>query len=244
MPSGEGPGGPPSRRRVTGRFNAMPVPDRERDASLVLAPHADDVSTRWMWLGVAIPIGFGSWVPLVAGYRVRDGRWIAGGLALVAFALFAFVFATIEEDNHYGGMLLMISWTLHGATSFALRRPYRRRMAVQSTYDDRIVMAEHTDQERRAMLALATEHPAQAVSLGVGRPDLGGARHGHLVDINHAPAGTIARLPGVSDDLAAEIVTLRDELGCFDSVEDLGALLSLHPRVVEAMRTRAVALPD
>jgi DNA uptake protein ComE-like DNA-binding protein len=197
-----------------------------------------------MWLGVALPIGFGAWVPLVAGYRARQPRWIAGGLALLAFAMFAFVVSTIEEDNHYGGMFLMFSWILSGATSFALRRPYERRMIVQSAYDDRIALAEHTDQERRAMLALAIEDPARAVSLGVGRPDVNGSRHGHLVDVNHAPAETIAALPGVSDDLALEIVVLREELGGFDSVEDLGALMSLHPRVVDAMRTRAVALPD
>ncbi len=208
------------------------------------APHADDVSTRWMWLGVALPIGFGSWVPLVAGYRARNPRWIAAGVSLVLFAIFAFVFATIEKENHYGGMFLMFSWVLHGATSFALRRPYQRRMAVQSAYDDRVAVAEHTDQERRAMLELATGDPVRAVSLGVGRPDVSGSRHGHLVDLNHAPAEVIARLPGVSDELAAEIVTLRDELGCFDSVEDVGALMSLHPRVVDAMRTRAVTLPD
>jgi DNA uptake protein ComE-like DNA-binding protein len=197
-----------------------------------------------MWLGVALPIGFGAWVPLVAGYRARQARWIAGGVALVTFAAFAFVFSTIEEENHFGGMFLIFSWILAGATSFALRRPYQRRMTVQSAYDDRIALAEHTDQERRAMLALATENPARAVSLGVGRPDVSGSRHGHLVDVNHAPPESIAALPGVSDDLAVEIVILREQLGGFDSVEDLGALMSLHPRVVEAMRIRAVALPD
>ena len=141
-------------------------------------------------------------------------------------------------------MLLIVSWIAHGAVSFALRRPYARRMAIQSGYDDRVAMAEHVDSERRAMLALASSDPAKAAGLGVGRPDLPGSRHGHLVDLNHAPAAVIAGLPGVSHDAAVEIVALRDELGGFDSVEDLGALMELHPRVVEAMRTRAVTLPD
>jgi DNA uptake protein ComE-like DNA-binding protein len=210
----------------------------------VPAPHPEDVSTRWMWLGVALPIGFGAWVPLVAGYRARHRVWIVVGIAIIAFALFAFVFSSIEDSNDFGGMFLIVSWMLHGAVSFALRRPYARRMALQSAYDDRIAEAEHVDEERRAMLELAAGDPAKAVGLGVGRPDLPGSRHGHLVDINHAPVDTIAALPGVSDDLAAEIVVLREELGGFDSVEDLGALMVLHPRIVEAMRTRAVALPD
>ena len=197
-----------------------------------------------MWCGVALPIGFGAWVPLVAGYRARHRPWILAGIGIVAFAIAAFVVSTAEDGATNGGMLLMIAWLLSGVVSFALRRPYQRRMALQSGYDDRIVLAEHVDGERRAMLALAAREPARAVGLGVGRPDLPGARHGHLVDVNHAPAEVIAGLPGVSDALAAEIVTLRDELGCFDSIEDVGALMSLHPRVVDAMRTRAVALPD
>jgi len=62
--------------------------------------------------------------------------------------------------------------------------------------------------------------------------------------VNHAPASAIAGLPGVSQALATEIARVRDQLGGFDSVDDLGALMALHPRIVEAMRTRAVALPD
>jgi DNA uptake protein ComE-like DNA-binding protein len=205
-------------------------------------PHPSDVSTRWMWLGVGLPIGFGAWVPLVAGFRARKRSWMVGGALLIAFAIFAFAFSSAEEDNQYGGRFLMVSWMLHGAASFALMRPYQRRMAVRSRYDDEVARAEHVDEERRAVIALAREDPARALGLGVGRPDLAGSRHGHVVDINHAPAVVITTLPGVSDELAGEIVALRDELGGFDSVEDLGALMTLHPRVVEAMRSRAVAL--
>ena len=222
-----------------GYVGAMAQPPDE------VAPHPADVSTRWMWLGVALPFGFGSWVPLVAGYRARHRPWILAGVAIVLFTLVAFTVSTAEGDStNYGGMLLVIAWLLHGAVSFAWRRPYGRRMALRSRYDDRIALAEHVAHERRAMIALARSEPAKAVVLGVGRPDLPGSRHGHLVDVNHAPADVIAGLPGVSDALAAEIVTLRDELGGFDSIEDLGALMSLHPRIVEAMRSRAVALPD
>jgi len=42
----------------------------------------------------------------------------------------------------------------------------------------------------------------------------------------------------VSEDLAGEIVALREELGGFASVENRGAPMTLHPRVVEAMRTQ------
>lgn len=203
------------------------------------------VSTGWMWLGVVMPIGFGAWVPLVAGFRARQRSWILTGVALLAFAIFAMaVTETQGEANDIGGMLLVFSWILSGATSFALRHPYARRMALRDVYDDRIIKAELVDEERRELLSMAAVDPALAVRLGVGRPDLPNSRHGHLVDVNHASADAIADLPGVGYDLAAEIVSLRDELGCFSSIEDLGALMTLHPRVVDAMRTRAVALPD
>lgn len=197
-----------------------------------------------MWFGVVLPIGFGCWVPLVAGFRARQTAWIAWGVFLVLFALASFTISSIEEDNQYGGGFLIVSWMLHGATSFALMRPYHRRMVTRSRYEDVIAAAEHVAEERAAVIELARKDPTRAAALGVGRPDLPHARHGHVVDLNHAPKEVVATLPGVSDDLAGEIVTVREELGGFDSVEDLGALMTLHPRIVEAMRTRAVTLPD
>ncbi len=117
-----------------------------------------------------MPIGLGAWVPLVAGYRARHPRWILTGVATLAFTIFAFAFSSAEESNDYGGGLLILAWVMAGATSFALRRPYARRKALQSNYDDQIALAEHIDGERRAMTALATRDPRKAVGLGVGTP--------------------------------------------------------------------------
>ncbi len=214
----------------------LPTPEPEP------AGRSERVSTRWMWFGALPVIGF--WVPFVAGYRARHRGWMLAGMGVIAFALFADIFSTVEESNRFGGMFLLLSWILNGAVSCALRRPCEQRMAAQAAYDDRIARAEHRATERRAMMALAAENPGRAAALGVGRADLPGTRHGYLVDVNHAPASAIASLPGVSQALATEIARVRDQLGGFDSVDDLGALMALHPRIVEAMRTRAVALPD
>jgi hypothetical protein len=201
------------------------------------------VPTRWMWLGIALPIGFGAWVPVVAGVKAQKRPWIAWGTFVVLFALVAFVVATVEpEEDSLGGALLIFSWMLHGATSFALMKPYRERMTVRARYEAETAEADHVDDERRAVIGLARKDPARARDLGVGRPDLPGARHGYVVDVNHAPAGVVATLPGISNEIAAEIVRLRGELNGFESVDDLGSLLDLHPRVVAAMRSRAVAL--
>lgn len=195
-----------------------------------------------MWWGV-VPIGFGAWVPLVAGLKAKKREWIAWGAFIVLFTIAAFVVSEAEGyETNYGGGLLVVSWILSGATSFALMKPYRLRMSVRAKYDTQVAEAEHIDEERRVVIDLARADPARALALGVGRPDLPGSRHGYVIDVNHAPAGVLASLPGVNNETAAEIVHLRGELNGFDSVDDLGSLLDMHPRVVAALRQRAVAL--
>jgi len=195
-----------------------------------------------MWWGL-VPIGFGAWVPLVAGFKAKKREWIAWGAFIVLFTLFAFFYQGGEADeDNVGGGLLVVAWILSGATSYALMKPYRQRMTVRARYDAQVEEAEHLDEERRAVIDLARKDPARALALGVGRPDLPGSRHGYVVDVNHASAGVVATLPGINNETAAEIVRLRGELNGFDSIDDLGSLLDLHPRVVATMRTRAVAL--
>jgi hypothetical protein len=195
-----------------------------------------------MWWGL-VPIGFGAWVPLVAGLKAKKREWIAWGVVIILFTLFALFYQSGESDEtNVGGGLLVVSWILHGATSWALMKPYKERMSVRGRYDAQAAEAEHVDEERRAVIALARKDPARALALGVGRPDLPGSRHGFVVDVNHAPAGVLASLPGVTNEIAAEIVRLRGELNGFESINDLGSLLDLHPRIVAAMSTRAVAL--
>ncbi len=190
-----------------------------------------------------VPIGFGCWVPFVAGLKAGKREWIAWGAFIILLTIVAlFLVPSEAENDNLGGGLIVASWILSGATSFALMKPYRQRMAVRARYDAQTAEAEHIDDERRAVIELARKDPARARDLGVGRPDLPGTRHGYVVDVNHAPAGVVATLPGVRNELAAEIVRLRGELNGFESIDDLGSLLDLHPRVVAAMRTRAVAL--
>lgn len=194
---------------------------------------------RWGY----VPIGFGAWVPLIAGLKAHKREWVAWGVFIALFTIVALTVSTVEgEETNYGGGLLIVAWIVQGATTFAMMKPYRQRMAVRARYASEIAEAEHVAEERRAVIALARTDRQRARELGVGRPDLPGARHGYVVDVNHAPAGVLASLPGVSNDTAAEIVHLRGELNGFESIDDLGSLLDLHPRVVAAMRERALAL--
>jgi DNA uptake protein ComE-like DNA-binding protein len=79
--------------------------------------------------------------------------------------------------------------------------------------------------------------------MGVGRPDLPSAQSAGLVDVNNAPAPVIARLPGLDDALAQQIVRARDDTRGFTSVEDLGAALDLDGNLVEDLRDCVVFLP-
>lgn len=190
-----------------------------------------------------VPIGFGAWVPLVAGLKAKKRDWIAWGAFIVLVTIVAlFLVPEGQGNDNLRGGLLVASWILQGATSWALMKPYQQRMTVRARYDTQTAEAEHLDDERRAVIELARKDPAHALALGVGRPDIAGSRHGYVVDVNHAPAGVVASLPGVTNETAAEIVRLRGELNGFESIDDLGSLLDLHPRVVAAMRLRAVAL--
>ncbi|MGH7684049.1 MAG: helix-hairpin-helix domain-containing protein, partial [Vulcanimicrobiaceae bacterium] len=46
-------------------------------------------------------------------------------------------------------------------------------------------------------------------------------KHIELVDVNHADAATLARVPGITEDLARRIVAFRGLVGPFATLDDL-----------------------
>jgi DNA uptake protein ComE-like DNA-binding protein len=89
---------------------------------------------------------------------------------------------------------------------------------------------------------LLARQPQLAREVGLGRPDLPGTEDYGLVDVNHASQAALRMLPGVTEDAAQKIVSMRTELGGFSSAEDLGAALDLPPAMVDEMREVAVFL--
>jgi competence ComEA-like helix-hairpin-helix protein len=82
-----------------------------------------------------------------------------------------------------------------------------------------------------------------ARDLRIGRPDL--PRHyddGGLVDVNSAPAETIARWLGVSEAQAAGIVEVRHQLGKFERADDLLNLAGLEPNTYDQVSDRIILL--
>ena len=97
-------------------------------------------------------------------------------------------------------------------------------------------------EERRTYARqLALRNPQLARDAGIGRG--GGFDEGGVVDVNHAPVEDIADLPGIDATTARRIVAVRDGVGGFSSLEDLGMTMDLPGDVVERLRGRVVCLP-
>jgi competence protein ComEA len=56
------------------------------------------------------------------------------------------------------------------------------------------------------------------------------------VDLNSATAADLDALPGVGEVLAGRIVAWREENGRFTSVDDLGEVQGIGPKVLDGLR--------
>lgn len=212
-----------------------------------LTAEAGRVRTWWLWL-VVIPFGGGAWVPSVAGFRAGDRRWVLLGLLMFALAFGGFVMVGVSEDDHWledvGVGVTLLGWLASIGFVAATREQYRLKVALarRSLVADTVRSAKQD--ERDAALRLAASDPAEALLQGVGRPDLPDARHGHVVDLNHAPASVLATLPGIDAETAGRLVATREAVGLFASVDDACFVLDLPADVVPRLRRVAVALRD
>lgn len=202
----------------------------------------------WWVLVPLVPFGWLSWVSfLYAGLRARKRPWLAWALAYFVTGVGGLVLVGIDEGGDgVDGPLETLGVILSFATMFAsfvhalvIRRPFLRRMAILTGE----LEVHETRREAEAIAReIARTQPHRAQSLGIGRPDVEGAFDGGLIDVNSAPAETLAQLPGVDAELAIRIAAARRDVHRFSSLEDMGAVLDLPAPVVEEMRSRAVFL--
>jgi Helix-hairpin-helix motif len=88
---------------------------------------------------------------------------------------------------------------------------------------------------------LLTDNPQLARQLNIGRPDLpSDFDDGGLIDVNHVPEGYLTILPGIDTALASRIIEVRDAIGGFDSLDDMGILLDLPPQRLDWAQERAI----
>ena len=82
---------------------------------------------RWVWVSV-LPLGFGSWAPVIAGTRCGVWWWSALGWLWTAMTLAGFVLAgSGRSHGSLGGALVWCGWIGAVVTSFAIRPAYDRR---------------------------------------------------------------------------------------------------------------------
>ncbi len=197
----------------------------------------------WVWLPL-VTFGIGTWAAFVyAGTRARRRSWKVFGLGYLGLIVMAFVLVVPERDpwETLGGFAIIFAWVGGFVHALTIRGTYLK--LVESPEQTLLDAAEARVRVREDALRLVREDPAHAKALGVGRPDIQLAFDGGLVDVNSAPAEVIARLPHADEALAERIVQVRDRVGGFSSVQDLGLVLGLPAPVLDAWEGLVVCLP-
>ncbi|GAA2456841.1 hypothetical protein GCM10010191_90410 [Actinomadura vinacea] len=144
-----------------------------------------------------------------------------------------------------GMIMMLVLWLGGTAHAFAVRPSVFPRASPHSRRNEHAVkLAQYRRTLRDEARALVTEDPALAHELRIGRPDLPrGYDDGGLIDVNHAPAATLALLPGLTEELIERIVRHRDEQGGFISAEELAVDVDLPPSLLPQLSEYAIFLP-
>ncbi len=197
------------------------------------------------WLLLCLPVGLTTWAAfLYIGIRARRRRWLAWAAVYAAMlAGWLVLDAPANPGSTAQGVaavLALITWIGGGVHALVISNDAVRR--IHGSEDPRLEAAETRIERRAAGRHLLASKPALAREVGIGRPDIPGADDYGLVDVNHCPATALTRLPGITEELAARIVSERAQAGGFSSVEDLGVLLDLPPSTVDGLRDTAVFL--
>jgi len=199
---------------------------------------------RWV-LASLVPFGWVTWAGfLYAGFRVKRPAWVAAGAAYLLVTVVTLLVTSLDDneaglEDNLGYIAMFSAWGVGILHSFLSRKAYVRRLDI---IDDPALQAARSAEERRAYAReIAQRNPALAREALIGRS--GGFDEGGVVDVNHAPVEDIADLPGIDAATARRIVAVRDDVGGFSSLEDLGLSMDLPGDVVERLRGRVVCLP-
>lgn len=97
---------------------------------------------------------------------------------------------------------------------------------------------------RNEARSLAQSDPVLARDLHIGRPDLPREYDdGGLIDLNSAPAHTIATACSIDLAIAEKIVTARQELGSFSSLDEVFVFTQVEQGTAACIRDYALLLP-
>jgi hypothetical protein len=207
-------------------------------AGAVMPPAQRRHGTAVSYLWAAVPLvtlGLATWAVFLFAAARQRSWWLGGASAGYAALLVVWVVAAAPERTGPladGIMAAAFIACMFGGFAHALAVRSQVFPAAAPRPGDLLHEAEHEALRRRGLREqareLATRDPALARQLGIGRPDLRrDYDDGGLVDVNHAPAAVLATLPGVTPDLAARAVELRDTRGAFVSADDLALALDM-----------------
>jgi len=192
-----------------------------------------------------VTFGIGIWAAFVyAGTRARRRSWKLFGLVYLGLIIAATGLVVPDRDPWLtlGGFAIIFAWVGGFIHALTIRSAYLK--IVESPEQTLLDAAEARVRVREDALQLVRVDPAHAKALGVGRPDIQLAFDGGLVDLDSAPAEVIARLPHADEGLAERIIVVRNRVGGFSSVQDLGLVLGLPAPVVDAWDGLVVCLPS
>jgi DNA uptake protein ComE-like DNA-binding protein len=192
-----------------------------------------------LWLLLTLPIGFTTWAAfLYIGIRARRAQWLVwAGVYAVGLATFFVLDSPAKPTGTAKGVaavVAMLTWIGGAVHALAVSNDAVRR--INSRNDPAVEAARDQIEQRSEGQRLVATQPALARELGVGRPDVAGARDYGLIDVNHCPEAALATLPGITGELAKRIVDVRAQTGGFSSAEDLGMLLDLPPATVDELK--------
>lgn len=190
---------------------------------------------------------------LAAGGAFLASFWLSGTGAVVStafglcLAFFAAVHAAVAfRPSHGDALWLAIS------NQGAVESAYGERPVLGAGLDGRVLGAAAANERalaaargriarRAAAVRLARADPALARELRIGRPDM--AREyddGGLVDVNHVPGAVLEAHLGLTPDETAALLSARDQLGAFTSLDELSAYAGLKPDRVDELRDRLI----
>lgn len=219
----------------------------------------------WYFAIVLLSVGLLSAIPFAhAAARLgRKGLRLRAGI-YAAVAAVAVVLSSITPKDAQGNAVGTVGHVLSavfGVLAMALIAtacfqlvPLRREVyglgggpaqPAHPAATDPVVAAHLAARARRnEARALAQNDPVLAHDLHIGRPDLPRQYDdGGLVDLNSAPAHTIANSCSIEPTLAEQIVAARQELGSFSSLEEVVVFARIEEGTAARIRDYALLLP-
>lgn len=209
----------------------------------------------WWALSPVYSCGLISFIPAVhAAMKLRRRDLWFWALGLIALDVVAWVMVGTGPESSkettvaqaIGTVLILVGAAIGTAHALRLREAVFGPAPVEpppAVLDPAIADSLAARKRRADTVAMIERDPGLARDLQIGRPDL--ARRyddGGLVDVNHVPEPILVSHLGMTADQAHELVAAREQLGGFETADDLCTLASLPQHDLDAIRDRIVAL--